>query len=641
MAQRRKLAAILSADVVGYSRLMSGDEKATVDTLKDYRAAIERVIRRHEGRIVNAPGDNILSEFPSAVEAVEAAVEIQKVLDGRNLELAGDRRMQFRIGVNLGDVIEEDDGTLYGDGVNIAARMEALADAGGVCISSAVYDAIEGKVEHGFEFLGDQNVKNIARPVAVYRVRPDIASDRSNQRKSKRKPIGLISTGALAILIVSGIAVWLFQSDITSHEPDQSISGLPVDHGAIVPSGPSIAVMPFEDLGTDTAEDYFAEGLSTDISDRLSLQPSFFVIGRSTMHTYRQKESNPLVVAEELKVRFILDGTVRRQEGRLRVTASLLDADNGNQVWSNSYDRVLEAENIFMVQDEIANQVVATVADSYGIISRLTSKEADKREGVALSSYECVLLGYRYFEEFSIDNYQRTRSCLENAVVEDPNYAEAWGWLAILYAHEHSLQELFATDELDLALEKALDAGERANLADPDNQMAHEGLAAAHWFRHELEEFVVEAEAAIRANPNDAATIANIGFYYAFSGMTERGLPLLRKAMQLSPHHAYWYQFPFFFEAYRKGDYAEALKAARTGHVKGACWGNAFMTAAYAQMDQLDHARRQLTELRECWPGFEDVFWDQWRRWNVPESSIEHLIEGMRKAGAEIPDKVS
>src|SRR5438094_4639633 len=169
--ENRKLAAILSADVVGYSRLMAQDEAATVVTVKEYRAALERVVQRHKGRIVNAPGDNILADFPSAVEAVHAAVEVQRVIEGRNLELPPDRRMHFRVGVNVGDVIEEDDGSIYGDGVNIAARMESLADPGGICISSTVYDAVQGKIDFGFDFLGDQQVKNISRPIAVYRVR--------------------------------------------------------------------------------------------------------------------------------------------------------------------------------------------------------------------------------------------------------------------------------------------------------------------------------------------------------------------------------------------------------------------------------------------------------------------------------------
>ncbi len=205
--QRRKLAAILSADVVGYSKLMADDESATVATLKEYRAAVGRVIERHEGRVVNAPGDNMLVEFPSAVEAVQAAIEIQRDIEGRNAELPEVRHMHFRVGVNLGDVIEEEDGTIYGDGVNIAARMEALADSGGICISSTVFDAVEGKLDFGFDFIGEQHVKNIARPISVYRVRSEPGAKTARPSKLFHKPV-LIAVALLVIVGMAGIGVW-------------------------------------------------------------------------------------------------------------------------------------------------------------------------------------------------------------------------------------------------------------------------------------------------------------------------------------------------------------------------------------------------------------------------------------------------
>ena len=294
-SNRRKLAAILSADVVGYSRLMAANEAATVETLKSYRDIIARLIARRGGRVVNAPGDALLAEFPSAVEAVQAAVEIQKSLEGHNIDLEPDRRMQFRIGVNLGDVIEEADGTIYGDGVNIAARMEALAEGGGVCISSTVYDAVEGKLTYGFDFLGEQQVKNIAKPVRVYRVR---AEPRPISRRSALPNIGWkqLAMLAAALLLIIAAGFWGMKDR---------------NSGPSLPDKPSIAVLPFDNIGDDPKWERFADGITEDIITDLSHSKDLIVIARNSTEVYKGKPIDIRQIGRDLNVKYVLEGSIQ------------------------------------------------------------------------------------------------------------------------------------------------------------------------------------------------------------------------------------------------------------------------------------------------------------------------------------------
>ena len=295
-SSRRKLAAILSADAVGYSRLMAADEAATVETLKAYRDIIVRLVARRGGRVVNAPGDALLAEFPSAVEAVQAAIEIQQSVEGHNIELEADRRMQFRIGVNLGDVIEESDGTIYGDGVNIAARLEALAEGGGVCISSTVYDAVEGKLALGFDFLGEHQVKNIAKPVRVYRVRAE-SKPPSARPRAKRRMQWQIAVPALALilLLLGAAGVWRWSSPSVS----------PLSEKA------SIAVLPFENIGSDFKWDRFADGITEDIITDLSHSKDLFVIARNSTEVYKGKPVDIRQVGRDLGVKYVLEGSIQ------------------------------------------------------------------------------------------------------------------------------------------------------------------------------------------------------------------------------------------------------------------------------------------------------------------------------------------
>jgi adenylate cyclase len=311
---KRKLTAILSADVEGYSRLMDDDEEATVRTLTTYRNAITNLTQQFRGRVVDSPGDNILAEFSSVVDAVNCAVEIQRELAERNAELPDKRKMQFRIGVNLGDIIEED-GRIYGDGVNIAARLESLAEAGGICISGRAHDQVENKLGLEYEDLGKHKVKNITRPIQVYRV--------INQSKL--------------------IERFFFEEGATLPLPDK----------------PSIAVLPFNNMSGDSEQEYFSDGLSEDIITALSRSPWLFVIARNSSFAYRGVMVDVKQVSRELGVRYILEGSVRKAGNRVRVTAQLIDGNLGNHVWAEKYDG--ELQDIFDLQDQITQKVVSSL----------------------------------------------------------------------------------------------------------------------------------------------------------------------------------------------------------------------------------------------------------------------------------------
>jgi adenylate cyclase len=625
--ERRKLAAILSADVVGYSRLMAQHEAATVVTLREYRTAFERVVERHKGRVVNAPGDNILADFSSAVEAVHAAVEVQKVIEGRNLELPPERRMQFRVGVNLGDVIAEDDGSIYGDGVNIAARMEALAEPGGICISSTVYDAVQGKIDFGFDFLGNQQVKNIPRPIAVYRVRAQQAVAPPTRGRTARK-VALAMTAGLLVIVLAAIG-W----HLSRERPSDQGAGLVNNAKLGTSTGPVIAVLPFQNLSGDTAQDYFAEGVSEDVLNQLSRAMGIQVIGRGSSFRYRGPNVDSLKAGTELGTQFLVVGSVRRAGKEIRVSAELIEVASGKVVWSNTYNRDLTTTELFAVQDDITQSIAATIASGYGAIAQLTRRRA-RGNDASLGSYECVLRAYHYFEYFTEANHLRARDCLEKAVQRDPQYAEAWGWLAILYANEHA----WGFNRRDDPLGRSLTAANKAVTADRNSQMAWEGKAAAHFFRGERDDFHSAAQKAISINPNNVGTTGNIAWYYMNFGDYERALPFVEHAISLSPFPPFWYYHPYWQKYYTDGDYAVALEYAKKGKQDTFFPCYLMLAATYAELGDELQAANNVRQLLEAKPDIAKTFrpWANALHW--PSELINKIASSLGKASLPISD---
>jgi len=399
-----------------------------------------------------------------------------------------------------------------------------------------------------------------------------------------------------------------------------------------LPQGPSIAVLPFTNLSDDPGKDYFSDGVAADLSRLLSLQPNLLVLGRATTSRYKGKDVDIRTLREDLGVQYALQGTVRRSGTTVRVTAELLETKNGALVWSSAYDRKLKAADLFAIQEDIAATIAATVGEGYGVIAKKTNNLNGDRRDVSFGAYESVLLAHRYFEWSVADNHLRARDRLEKTLTRQPNYPEAWGWLAIMTAHEHAFGFNLKPDPLG----RSLEAGLKGTTLGPQNQMAWVGLAAAHFFRHDFEEFRLAAQRSLEINPNDASTVSVIAVYFTNWGELETGAALMTKAIKLSPHHPPWYYHPFLFRAYVRGDYEEALVMAHKAFMPGVFWSHQYLAAAYAEAGKPDKARTEVTKLVELWPDYARHYWQYMAKWNKHPHLSRPIAAGLRKAGLAV-----
>jgi adenylate cyclase len=631
---QRKLAAIMAADVAGYSRLMADDERATVTALKEARTVFKDKVEARQGRLIDTAGDSVLAEFRSVVEAVECAVEVQAEIKALNEPVEDRRRMYFRIGVNLGDVIEEADATIYGDGVNIAARLEALAEPGGVNVSGKVYDEVKGKLDDiGFGFLGEQDVKNIPEPVRAYKVLAEgetaTAEVRDGSKAVLRKPrvvVGLVA----AVAVVIGIAVW----GVTNHFEDPQMvtaDGTPTDNLSLaMPTGPSIAVLPFDNMSGDPEQEYFADGLTEQVIAELARFRDLFVIARNSTFIYKEKATDVRAISKELGARYVLEGSVRRSPGSVRVTAQLLDGETGSHLWAETYERELTAENIFLIQDTIAEQVVATLASTSGIISRTERWQAKQSTTGNLEAYECVLLAHHFADTFIAETHLAARDCLEEAIKAEPEYVDAWAWLATIYNFGYGMGFNPGPDYLDLGFE----AAQQAIRIDATSQMAHYAMALSHFVRHELDEFEEEAETAIALNPNNAEVLAELAEKIAFMGQWDRGAALMRKAMALNPTHPTWYWFSMVGYHIVKREYDEAVVAAQKINMPDFDSNHISLAIAYSHAGRQEDAEKAVASALRLSPDLTIETYSQLaRRWNLERSYLALQVEALRKAG--------
>jgi adenylate cyclase len=627
----RKLAAILSADVVGYSRLMASSDTATVETLKEYRAAIGDVIVRHNGRIVNAPGDNILAELPSAVEAVSAAIEFQKAISDRNALLVDERQMRFRVGVNLGDVIEEDDGTIYGDGVNVAARIEGLAEEGGVCISSKVHDEVEGKLDFGFDFLGEHAVKNIERPVRVYRVHEEAgATSRRVNKTETRTPVrsSILAGVAIVIFAIAGVLVWT--SEDLWDKPDSILS---------IPTGPSVAVLPLANQSQDQNQDYFAEGVTEDIITRLSWFSDLRVVPGSLTFAYKETEIPLETLAQRLRADYVLEGGIRGDGKKLRVTVRLFDAGVGANIWANTFDTLLEPDSLFDIQDEITEAVVSAIGGQSGVIARKRVVSASQGRPTDLSSYECVLLASAFDRHPSATNQRLARECLERTIEAEPAYAEAFAALSMIYARQYANTGAADARTLDYKpLDRALATASRAVALEPTNANAHNQLARAYFHRKEISLFRKHAMRAIELNPNDPTVLGSLGIYITWSGDIETGAALVRKATILNPDIPDWYYQVFAFQHFLNGEYAQGLEVIETHYGAAGYWDYFWQLVFLGYLGQHDKAAAIYSKLDEAYPGYSIAdYVHEAAIWNIPQAWVASISDALRASG--VPDE--
>ena len=458
----RKLTAIFSADAVGYSRLMGKDEAETVKTITAYRNVLSDLISQYRGRVIDSPGDNILAEFSSVVDAVQCAVAVQKELEARNSELSEDRIMEFRIGINLGDVIQEGD-RIYGDGVNIAARLEGLAEPGGICISKTAFDHIESKLPLGYEFLGGQKVKNIAKLVDAYKVvmEPSVTVTNGRRKKPGVRPVGtrkiVYACAAVLLAAIGAAVVWHFPFSETQPPAEK------VDLGSAVypPSDkPSIAVLPFENMTGDPQQQYFSDGMSEQIITGLSQGPYLYVTARSSSFAFRGKDMTAQQIAEKLGIRYLLEGSVQRDSEQVRVNVQLIDGQSGNHIWAEHYDR--KSEDLFALQDEISMEVM-----NFLNIQITGFKTGGKyARPSSLQAYEYYLRGLYYHLGRKRQDITLAQQAIEEAIKLDPDYAAAHNLLGFIYLDKIVFRLTKSPKEV---FENAEQVARKASELDPDN----------------------------------------------------------------------------------------------------------------------------------------------------------------------------
>jgi adenylate cyclase len=589
--QRRKLSAILSADVVGYSRLMQDDDAATVETLTKYRSIFSDFVSRHEGRIVDSPGDNILAEFDSPVEAVQCAVEIQRELARRNLQLADHRQMQFRIGLNLGDVIAKKDGTIYGDGVNIAARLEGLAEPGGICLSETIFLQTEGKVEAAFKDIGAHEVKNIAKPIRAYRV---IAETSPAAPPSTDKPLTL-------------------------------------------PDKPSIAVLPFDNLSGDSDQDYFADGIAEDLITALSRIRWMFVTARNSSFAYKGQSPDVRQVGQELGVRYVLEGSVRKGGNRVRISAQLIDTSSGNHVWAERYDR--ELVDLFDLQDEITETLVAAMQTEVGVFE---SERAHRKPPENLDAWESYQRGLWQLRRFTAEDLGEARRLFQRAIDLDPNFAQPVAAMGITLILQ---MILFYTESPLETLDEALQCANKAIALDDKEAMAHLALGRVQTLRGEYDAAIAELRTAIDLDPSLALAHFVLGVALVPTEELDEAISEYDKAIRLSPRDPVIWEF-FAQRAWARlllRDYEAAVEDAQRAirHPAAASYPHAILASALALLNRREEANIALAKLLEIKPDFSPNALLAARYPLNPEALrplFKTWIDGLRKAGLDIPD---
>jgi adenylate cyclase len=581
---RRKLTAILSADVKGYSRLMGEDEEWTVRTLKGYKEVVGSLIQQHRGRVVDSIGDNLMAEFTSVVDAVQCAVEIQQVLRAKNAVVPENRRMEFRIGINLGDVIEEG-GRIYGDGVNIAARVEGLAESGGICISESAYQQIENKLPLRYDYLGEHEVKNIVRPVRVYRAQIE-------SEAMARKPLEVASKEKMAFPL---------------------------------PDKPSIAVLPFVNMSRDPEQEYFSDGITEEIITALSKVPSLFVISHNSTFTYKGKPVMAKQVSEELGVRYVVEGSVRKAGDKVRITAQLIDALSDHHLWAERYDRDLD--DIFALQDEItmkiitALQVKLTAGEMAGRIARGTRN---------LDAFIKYMVAFELFNRLTKEGNAQARKILEEAVALDPEYSRLYMGLAVTHIYD----VWFGTTEYpEQSLARAFELAQKAISLDDSNAAAYSVLGQVYAMKRQYEKAIAECERAVSLDPNSAENLMRLGTVLNYADRAGEAIPYLQNAIRLNPLPTanYFVQLAF---AYRdSGQYEKAIEAAKKALQREPNTQSPYihMTISYIRLGREEEARASAAEILRINPRFSLERYGKILPFSQPIA--DHVVEDLRKAG--------
>ena len=581
----RKLAAILYADVADYTRLTGEDEDATHRRLSEYLDLVSNSIGHHQGKVVHYAGDAVLADFSTVTNALECATSIQNDLSNRNQDLPDERKIQFRIGINLGEVIV-DRNDIYGNDVNVAARLESLADAGGICISDAVRTAIGNKLPIAYEFMGEQLVKNIKDSIRAYQVRL---------------------------------------------HPEQSREAAPEFQEFDLPDKPSIAVLPFSNMSGDPEQEYFSDGITEDIITALSKIKNLLVIARNSTFTYKGKSVDVRQVSREQGVRYVLEGSVRKAGNRIRVTAQLIDAMTGHHIWAERYDR--ELNDIFAVQDEIVREIVVAldVELNEGEQARIWSSGTTNVE-----AWECVRLGsYNAVYSTNPEVKLQAKALLEKALELDPSYAIAWvmlGWIYQQYADVASLAS--DSNSPETALASMLDCAHKALAADPSCADAFGLLAMYHLEMKAFDQAKEMAEKAISLAPNNAHNLGEVSMVLNKTGNPQRALELKKRAMRACPMYRPGFLRGLGLSYYLLGQLDSAISAFKQSIVRESEYLSAHTNLAsiYGELGRLEEAKEPVSEILRLAPDFSIKAYMKGLSFSDPEV-LTRMEDGLRKAG--------
>jgi len=679
---KRKLAAILSADVKGYSHLMGEDEEGTIRTLNAYKEVITGFVQKYQGRVVGTAGDSMLAEFASVVDAVRCAVGIQGELKDRNKELSEDRRMEFRIGVNLGDVVESGD-TIYGDGVNIAARLESLSEAGGICISGTAYDQVENKLSLGYKYLGEQTVKNIAKPVRVYKVlmEPEAAGKVIGERKAKPKQWQMATMGLAIslIVVIAAIVIWKFytppapQPEVASKEkitvaPSEKLSvTVPTSPGPSVepalkekvtpslpekvtkpapppapkmevaskekmafplPDVPSIAVLPFVNMSEDPKQEFLSDGITEEIITALSRVRHLFVISRQSTFSYKGKPVKVKQVSEELGVRYVLEGSIQRSTDRIRINAQLIDALKGRHIWAERYDRDLT--DIFAMQDDITTKILMAIQVKLTEGETLLGAEKYYRGKQGLDCYLKVMEAVKVLSVYNIDGTRTGRRVAEDALAMCPENPSVY----LLMSWVHYLEYWFGLSKSPReSIEKGMELVQKALAIDDSSASAHARLSLFSTIKGEHERAITEGERAVALMPGGALVQTNYGMSLLYGGRPEEAIPVFQKAIRLNPFESSC--FHNLGHAYREtgrfeeavSEYKKALQRAPDNF-----FAHLGLAATYSMMGREQEARAEAAEVLRISPKFSVDSYA--KRLTFKDQSVTaKFSDALRKAG--------
>lgn len=617
----RKLAAILYADVAGYSRLTGEDEEGTHRRLSAYLDAITAAIEGYRGKVLHYAGDAVLADFATVSDALMCAAAIQEDLKARNQDLPDNRKVEFRIGVNLGEVIA-DRGEIYGDGVNVAARLESLAAPGGICVSEAVRSAIGSKLPLDYEFLGEQTVKNIDKPVRAYCARlrsgatlpaPTVSA------KSDRSRYRLLAGAAVAIVVAIGIGViaWLAPWAPTTERPSQEGTAL------LLPDKPSIAVLPFVNLSADPEQEYFSDGITNDIITDLSKFSSLLVIASNSVFAYKGKAVKIQDVGRELGVRYVLEGSVQKVTDKVRVNAQLIDATTGRHMWAERYERGLR--DLFAVQDEIVQSIVGTLAVR---VQEVELERTMRKATDNLEAYDYVLRGREYLSRTTLSMNIKARQMFQRAIELDPRYASAYVGLGWTYrkAVGHGWTEF-----VDQAVEQAHDLAQKA-LDLQASADAYSLLGYVYILRKQDDLAVDALERAIALNPNDWDSLAILASIMLYTGRHDEAIQTFERTLRFNPAVDIDRLYELGLAYYLESRYGDSIKTLQRGVGRNPNHPFLYMAlaAAYAQAGLQDDASRAAASVRRLNPFFEVASFGT--RFRNPQDR-DRIVEGLHKAG--------